>query len=114
MRFLTIPWRDDLTIARVITNSEQGTSVTMEINNGPKLCRRDVEWIVEDFYQSGEQVELAHFTDLWFVDSVATTASGKLVGFDGATMVHLQNETGQVLCSAERYDNTNVVLVSHL
>ncbi|EAQ93037.1 hypothetical protein CHGG_01272 [Chaetomium globosum CBS 148.51] len=111
---VNITARDETSGTVVITNSEQGTAVTMEINNGPKLCRRDVEWIVEDFYQSGEQVELAHFSDLWFVDSVATTASGKLVGFDGAAMVHLQNETGQVLCSAERYDNTNVVLVSHL
>jgi hypothetical protein len=101
-------------LPRVITNSSQGTSVTMEINNGPTLCRRDAEWIVEDFYDSGEQVGLANFADVWFVDSGATTVGGRNVGFDGATMVHLQDDDGQVLCSAEPYDNTNFVIVSHL
>ncbi|KAK3300628.1 protease [Chaetomium fimeti] len=110
---VNITARDETSGIVVITNSEQGTSVTMEINNGPKLCRRDVEWIVEDFYQAGEQVELAHFSDLWFVDSGATTDRGKSIGFDGATMVHLQDSDGSVLCTAEPYDNSNVVIVSH-
>ncbi|KAK4149301.1 protease [Chaetomidium leptoderma] len=96
----------------VITNAQQGYSVTMEISNGPKLCRKDAEWIVEDFYDSGEQVGLAHFSDLWFVEVAASTASGKNIGLDGATMVHIQGDDGTVLCAAEPYDNTNFVILS--
>ncbi|KAL2143144.1 hypothetical protein VTI28DRAFT_291 [Corynascus sepedonium] len=97
----------------IIENTQSGTSVTMEVNNGPKLCRRDAEWILEDFYESGQQVALANFADLWFVDSGATTVGGKKVGFDGAAMVHMQNEDGKILCSPEPYDNSNFVIVSH-
>lgn len=73
----------------------------------------DAEWIVEDFYDSGEQVALAAFTDVWFVDAAATTVSGKNIGLDGAAMVHLQTDDGTLLCSAEPYDNTNFVIISH-
>ena len=51
----------------------------------------------------------AAFSDLWFVDAAATTAKGKNIGINGATMVHLQNENGTVVCKADRYDNTNFV-----
>ncbi|KAH6619355.1 protease [Chaetomium sp. MPI-SDFR-AT-0129] len=96
----------------VITNSQLGTSVTIQVNNGPKLCRQDAEWLVEEFYDSGKQVALAQFADLWFVDSEATTVGGKTIGFDSATMVALQDDDGKVLCQGEPYDNTNFVIVS--
>lgn len=72
----------------------------------------DAEWIVEDFYDSGKQVPFAQFSDVWFVDSGATTVRGKSIGLDKAAMVHIQGDDGTVLCSAEPYDNSNFVIVS--
>ncbi|KAL2180588.1 protease [Thermothelomyces heterothallicus CBS 202.75] len=109
---VNITTKDASSAILVIENADTGTSVTLELNNGPQLCRRDAEWILEDFYESGKQVALANFADLWFVDSGATTVGGKNVGFDGATMVHLRDENGNVLCSPEPYDNSNFVIVS--
>ncbi|GAB1310643.1 Peptidase A4 family-domain-containing protein [Madurella fahalii] len=97
----------------VITNAQRGYSVTLVINNGPNLCRVDAEWILEDFYDSGEQVAFANFSQMWFVDAAATTARGNNIGIDGAAMVHLQKDDGTILCSAERYDNANFVLTPH-
>jgi hypothetical protein len=87
--------------------------VTLHINNGPKLCRVDAEWIVEDFYDAGEQVAFARFSEMWFVDAGAKTVSGKSIGLDGAAMVHLRDDNEKLLCAAEPYDNSNFVLVSH-
>jgi hypothetical protein len=86
--------------------------VTLEINNGPTLCRLDAEWIVEDFYDSGERVAFARFSDVWFVEAGGKTVGGKDIGLDGAAMVHIQADDGTILCSAEPYDNANFVIVS--
>ncbi|KAK3899262.1 peptidase A4 family-domain-containing protein [Staphylotrichum tortipilum] len=97
----------------VITNAQRGYSVTIAISNGPKLCRVDAEWIVEDFYDATKQVAFASFSDVWFVEAGATTQRGKSIGLDGAAMVHIQSDDGKLLCSAEPYDNSNFVIVSH-
>jgi hypothetical protein len=96
----------------VITNAQRGYSITIQISNGPKLCRLDAEWIVEDFYDSGKQVAFAQFADLWFVEAGATTVAGKSLGLDKAAMVHIQTDNGTVLCSAEAYDDSNFVILS--
>ena len=96
----------------VITNAQRGFSITIQISNGPKLCRLDAEWIVEDFYVSGQQVAFAQFADVWFVEAGAETVSGKSIGLNKAAMVHIQRNDGTVLCSAEPYDNSNFVVVS--
>ncbi|KAK4240409.1 protease [Achaetomium macrosporum] len=96
----------------VITNASLGYEVTLTLSNGPELCRVDAEWIIEDFYVSGEQVAFANFSDVWFMDSGATTAGGKHIGLDGAAMVHLQADDGTILCSAQPYDDANFVIVS--
>lgn len=67
---------------------------------------------MEDFYDAGKQVAFGHFSDVWFVDAAATTASGKNLGIDGAAMVNLRTDEGKILCTAERYDNSNFVVVS--
>lgn len=89
--------------------------MTLNLTSGPKLCRWDVEWILEDFYEAetNKQVPFASFQDLWFLDTEATTVRGKNVGIDGAAMVHLMNPQGKVLCQAEKYDNANFVITSH-
>ncbi|KAL2262490.1 hypothetical protein VTK26DRAFT_1171 [Humicola hyalothermophila] len=104
---------DATTAQLVIINADQGQSMTLDISNGPPLCRIDAEWIMEDFYDSGEQVTFARFSDLWFVDAAATTVGGQNVGIDGATMVYLQADDGAILCSAEPWDNSNFVAISH-
>ncbi|KAL2137303.1 hypothetical protein VTI74DRAFT_5034 [Chaetomium olivicolor] len=96
----------------VITNAQQGYSVTVVVSNGPTLCRADAEWIVEDFYDSGKQVAFAQFSDVWFVEAGATTVGGRHIGLDGAAMVHIQSDDGNLLCSAEPYDDSNFVIVS--
>jgi hypothetical protein len=73
----------------------------------------DAEWIVEDFYESGKQVAFARFSDVWFEEAAATTVGGKYLGVDQAAMVHLRNDDGVILCSAEPYDNSNLVVISH-
>jgi hypothetical protein len=85
----------------------------MVLTNGPKLCRVDAEWILEDFYDQGQQVTLANFSNLWFEQSGATTVGGKAIGLDGAAMVKIQDEDGNILCSAEPWDNSNFVVVAH-
>lgn len=97
----------------MITNLQQGYTYNIRASNGPELCRVDAEWIVEDFYDANGQVPFAMFSELWFLDTVAGTAGGKSIGIDGATMVHLQNDTGAVVCSASRWDNSNFVVESH-
>ncbi|KAK4129125.1 concanavalin A-like lectin/glucanase [Parathielavia appendiculata] len=109
---VNITTRDASSGTVVITNVQRGYSVTLQINNGPKLCRLDAEWILEAFYDSGQQVPFARFSDLWFVESGATTVAGKNIGIDGATMVHIQADDGKILCSAEPYDSANLVMVS--
>jgi hypothetical protein len=98
----------------VISNVQQGYSVTLNVNNGPRLCRVDTEWIVEDFYDgdNGQQVPFAWFEDLWFVDAAAKTVKGKNIGINGAAMVQLQNENGTLVCKAEKYDNANFVAIA--
>jgi len=98
----------------VISNVQQGYSVTLTINGGPRLCRVDTEWIVEDFYDGddGKQVPFASFADLWFVDAGSTTQKGKKIGIDGAAMVQLQNENGTLSCKSEKWDNANFVATS--
>ncbi|KAK4672698.1 hypothetical protein QC763_105370 [Podospora pseudopauciseta] len=106
----------DATSGRIIvTNAQRGYSMTLNLTSGPKLCRWDVEWILEDFYEAetNKQVPFASFQDLWFLDTEATTVRGKNVGIDGAAMVHLMNPQGKVLCQAEKYDNANFVITSN-
>ncbi|KAL2271368.1 hypothetical protein VTJ83DRAFT_739 [Remersonia thermophila] len=97
----------------VVHNLDRGTTITLHISNGPQLCRLDAEWIVEDFYDSEQQVNFGKFTDLWFVDVAARTVTGRQIGIDGAAMVHLVDDNGKTLCSAEPYDNANFVVLSH-
>jgi len=98
----------------VIQNVQQGYAITLTVNNGPKLCRVDTEWIVEDFYDGddGKQVPFAAFSDIWFVDGVAKTQKGRNIGFDGAAMVQLQNANGTLVCQSQKYDNSNFVAIS--
>lgn len=98
----------------VIQNVQQGYAMSLTINNGPKLCRIDTEWIVEDFYDGddGKQVSFAAFSDIWFMDAVAKTQKGRNIGFDGAAMVQLQNENGTLSCQSQKWDNTNFVAIS--
>jgi len=84
------------------------------VSNGPKLCRTDAEWILEDFEDAGKQVTLANFADLWFLDASATTVHGKKLGINGATMVHMVDENDTLMCSAERFDNASFVVMSHV
>jgi len=88
--------------------------VSISVNNGPKLCRVDSEWILEDFYDGddGKQVPFATFSDLWFVDAGSKTVKGKNIGIDGAAMVNLQNENGTIVCTAEKWDNSNFVVLA--
>ncbi|KAK3329944.1 peptidase A4 family-domain-containing protein [Apodospora peruviana] len=102
-----------LTTAKVvITNASRGVVVTINISNGSKLCRADVEWILEDFYDIEGQVAFAKFSDVWFLDTSATTARGKHIGIDGAAMVYLQSTSGAVTCMAEQYDDSSFVVYS--
>ncbi|KAK4167174.1 peptidase A4 family-domain-containing protein [Cladorrhinum sp. PSN259] len=109
---VNITIKNERTATVVVTNGQRGYSITLALTDGPKLCRLDTEWILEDFYEKNEQVAFANFSDLWFLDVAATTAGGKTIGVDGAAMVHLRNRTGTVLCKAERYDNSNFVILS--
>lgn len=101
----------------VIANVQQGYSITLNINNGPKLCRVDTEWIVEDFYENdaegGKQVPFASFSDLWFVDAASKTVKGRSIGIDGSAMVQMQNENGTLVCRSEKWDNANFVAISN-
>ncbi|AEO70613.1 uncharacterized protein THITE_2122241 [Thermothielavioides terrestris NRRL 8126] len=96
-----------------VTNPQQEYTMTLDISNGPKLCRVDAEWIVEDFYDANGQVAFANFSDLWFVQSGAQSIGGRSIGLDGAAMVHIQADDGTILCSAEPYDNASFVISSH-
>ena len=98
--------------SRVVTNAQRGYAITLALTEGPKLCRLDTEWILEDFYEKNEQVAFATFSDLWFLDVAATTVAGKTIGVDGAAMVHMKNETGSVLCWPEQWDSSNFVVLS--
>lgn len=92
---------------RTVTNLSKGFRVDIEIKRGPKLCRIDSEWLIEQFYDNeGPQVSLGKFDDIWFMDATSTTERGKNIGIDGAAMVYLQNDKEEVVCKAERYDDS--------
>ncbi|KAK3694468.1 peptidase A4 family-domain-containing protein [Podospora appendiculata] len=93
----------------IITNVNQGYSMSINITNGPALCRTDAEWVVEDFYDADGQVAFASFSDIWFEETVATTVRKNKLTLKNATMVALKNDTGVVTCMSERYDDTNFV-----
>ncbi|KAK3393297.1 peptidase A4 family-domain-containing protein [Podospora didyma] len=97
----------------VISNVQRGYMMVLTITNGPKLCREDAEWIVEDFYDAKGQVAFASFSDVWFQEAQATTVNGKKIGIDGAAMVHLQDPDGDVVCTPWKYDNSIFVVSSH-
>ncbi|KAK3989950.1 peptidase A4 family-domain-containing protein [Cladorrhinum sp. PSN332] len=109
---VNITIQDERTSRVVVTNAQRGYAITLALTDGPKLCRLDAEWILEDFYEKNEQVAFAKFSDVWFQDVAATTAGGKTINAEGAAMVHLRNRTGTVLCRAEKWDNSNFVVFS--
>ena len=92
-----------------MTNNDQSFSLTIDLHNGPALCRADADWIVEDFFDSkgGNSVPFARFQDLWFEDVRATTTSGKAIGLDGASMIDLGSSVADSTCVAQPYDNSN-------
>ncbi|KAK4231085.1 peptidase A4 family-domain-containing protein [Podospora fimiseda] len=109
---VNITIQDERTARVVITNAQRGYAYTLALTSGPKLCRLDTEWILEDFYEKNEQVAFGNFKDVWFQDVAAKTAGGKTINVEGAAMVHLKNRTGTVVCRAEKYDAHNFVIWS--
>lgn len=112
---VNITVKDETHAKVVVTNMQRGYAMTVDLAGGPKLCRWDTEWIVEDFYEAetNKQVAFATFSDIWFLDAAATTVGGKNVGIDGSALVHLKNPKGEVLCKSEKYDNSNFVVSSY-
>lgn len=90
-----------------MTNYNQQYSLTIDLRNGPELCRLDADWIVEDFDSADGQVSFPRFADVWFEECAATTASGKNIGIDGAAMIYLGPDQANASCLAAPYDNAN-------
>lgn len=92
-----------------MTNENRAYSMTLELTNGPTLCRQDADWIYEQagIGNSGKLYNFARFNPLWFEDVAATTANGQHIGLSGATMIYLGAGANNVSCAAMPYDDSN-------
>ena len=90
-----------------MTNYDRDYSLTLLLDDGPKLCRQDADWIIENFYDAQGQVAFPRFSDVWFEDCIATRADGEGMSVGGAAMIYLGNDTKSATCLAEPYDDKN-------
>lgn len=93
-------------ITRNIANLAQSLAMTININDGPTLCRQDADWIVEDFYDAKGQVAFGRFQDVWFEDVGATTTKGQKIDLKNASPISLSNGTA-ISCVANVFDDNN-------
>lgn len=89
-----------------IANLAQSLAMTININDGPTLCRQDADWIVEDFYDAKGQVAFGRFQDVWFEDVGATTTKGQKIDLKNASPISLSNGTA-ISCVANVFDDNN-------
>ncbi|KAG8424879.1 hypothetical protein J3458_001635 [Metarhizium acridum] len=87
-----------------LENLSTGNKVTHTYHSSPSsLCQNSAEWIVEAFMEGSSEVVLANFGEVTFTDASATDSAGTVNG-NGATIIDMQDQTGNVLtdCSASR------------
>ncbi|EFY86076.1 aspergillopepsin, putative [Metarhizium acridum CQMa 102] len=85
-----------------LENLSTGNKVTHTYHSSPSsLCQNSAEWIVEAFMEGSSEVVLANFGEVTFTDASATDSAGTVNG-NGATIIDMQDQTGNVLtdCSA--------------
>ena len=76
------------------------------------MCRTNAAWIVEDYYDGVGGNTMAGFNDVWFEYTAATLVGGTKLGVDGGFFWNIMNSTGQLRCTATKYDNSNFLVRS--
>ncbi|KAJ4417076.1 hypothetical protein N0V85_002012 [Neurospora sp. IMI 360204] len=95
-----------------IVNTQRGYTMSINATTGATLCRTDAAWIVEDYYDGAGGINMASFNDVWFEYTAATTVGGTKLGVDGGIFWNMQNSTGQLKCTSQKYDKSNFVIRS--
>ncbi|GKZ32175.1 hypothetical protein AbraIFM66950_001355 [Aspergillus brasiliensis] len=80
----------------IIENKSTGQKVSKELSSSSSLGGINAEWIVEDFEEDGELVDLVDFGTVTFTGAVAKAAGGESVGVEDATIIEIE-ENGQVV-----------------
>ncbi|KAM4057706.1 peptidase a4 family protein [Hirsutella rhossiliensis] len=89
----------------VLENLSNGQKVSHTFTNSPSsLCETNAEWIVEDFQSSGQLVPLVDFGTVTFTDASAS-GSGGTVTPDGATIIDIKDQSGNVLTNCDTSGN---------
>ena len=70
----------------------QGYAITITVGGGPTLCQSNAEWIVEN--PGG--LDTPVFNTVFFTNCLATTTTGARQGIDGATLVYMDSQDGEV------------------
>ncbi|KAK3951436.1 peptidase A4 family-domain-containing protein [Pseudoneurospora amorphoporcata] len=83
------------------------TRIHINVMAAMALCRTNATWIFEDYYDRAGSNNMADFNDVWFEYTTATTVGGTKLGVDGGVFWNMQNSTGQLKCTAQKYDNSN-------
>lgn len=86
--------------------------MSFNVFDGVALCRKNAAWIVEDYYDGAGGINMAGFNDVWFEYTAATTVAGTKLGVDGGVFWNIQNSTGQLKCTSQKDDNSNLVIRS--
>ena len=112
---------DEISMSVVATTSTSGTALVENLTTGQyskialtsayALGGQNAEWIVEDFQQSGAQVQLVNFGTVVFTDAVATTSEGLTIGPTGSTILDMR-QSGTILTSSSSEGST--VTVKHI
>jgi hypothetical protein len=91
----------------VIENLTTGKTVSKSLSSSYELCKKNAEWIVEDFEEGDSLVKFADFGTITFSEAEATTSSGT-VGPSDATIIDIEQDD-EVLTSVSVGDAEVVV-----
>ncbi|PYH88607.1 hypothetical protein BO71DRAFT_365053 [Aspergillus ellipticus CBS 707.79] len=94
----------------IIENKSTGQKVSKEISSSSALGGINAEWIVEDFEEDGELVNLVDFGTVVFSGAVAEAAGGESVGLDGATIIEIEDDSGEVVTDVTINSNSEVTI----
>ncbi|RAK95959.1 A4/G1 family peptidase [Aspergillus ibericus CBS 121593] len=94
----------------IIENKSTGQKVSKTLSSSSNLGGQNAEWIVEDFEEGGSLVNLVDFGTVTFTGAVAAVAGGSTVGLEDATIIEIEDESGQVVTDVTIDSDSSVTI----
>ncbi|MCJ1360579.1 MAG: hypothetical protein MMC33_010587 [Icmadophila ericetorum] len=93
-----------------IVNHSNGESATVSVSSSAALGGQNAEWIVEDYEEGSSLVPFANFGTVTFTSASAGDSAGGTVGTSSATIIEIENSSGQVITDVSIPNNGEVVV----